>query len=57
MIPNGRAAYEIHAAKGVKQMKTHSIVKAALGGGAAILLGGLLQGSGVFRSYPVLCGM
>ena len=28
--------------KGVRQMKTLSIVKAALGSGAAILLGGLL---------------
>jgi hypothetical protein len=44
MIPHGRAAYEIHAAKkGVRHMKALSIVKAALGGGAAILLGGLLD--------------
>src|ERR1700733_11524950 len=43
MIPQGRAAYEFTLQKkGVRQMKHISIAKAALGGGAAILLGGLL---------------
>jgi hypothetical protein len=42
MTPDGDSGVRIHAAKGVRQMKKISTPKAALGSGAAILLGGFL---------------